>query len=468
MGQLFGTDGIRGVANTELTPELALGLGRAVVRTLREEGVARPLLAVGRDPRASGEMLESALVAGVCSAGGDAVVVGVLPTPGVAYLTPLLGADSGAMLSASHNPVADNGIKFFGPQGYKLTDAEEERVEELLQRTYEDRPTGPAIGRWRAEPAFVQRYIDHLVAVGGPGRPLTGLRVVVDCANGAASAVAPVVLERLGASVTALNAQPDGNDINDGCGSTHPEVAAAAVVAEGADLGLAHDGDADRLIAVDANGRIVDGDAILAILAARLHAERGLPTVVTTQMTNLGFKRAMEGLGIGVIQTKVGDRYVLEAMRAGGHPLGGEQSGHVIFAEHATTGDGVLTAVRLLVAMASTGHPLAELAGVMRRLPQVLVNVSGVDRDRMAGAESLRKAIATETDRLGDGGRVLVRPSGTEPLVRVMVEAETEDDAADTAARLAAVVADELALTHHAPSPDPPGGDRRSTADRRR
>jgi len=448
LGQLFGTDGIRGVANTELTPELALGLGRAVVRTLREEGVARPLLAVGRDPRASGEMLESALVAGICSAGGDAVVIGVLPTPGVAHLTPLLGANSGAMLSASHNPVADNGIKFFGPQGYKLTDAEEDRVEELLQRTYEDRPTGGAIGRWRAEPGLVQRYLDHLVEVGGPGRPLTGLRVVVDCANGAASAVAPPVLERLGATVTALFAHPDGNDINDGCGSTHPEVAAAAVVAEGADVGLAHDGDADRLIAVDADGQIVDGDAILAILAARLHAERGLPTVVTTQMTNLGFKRAMEGLGIGVIQTKVGDRYVLEAMRAGGHPLGGEQSGHVIFSEHATTGDGVLTAVQLLNAMAATGRPLAELAGVMRRLPQVLVNVGGVDRDRMAGAERLHKAIAVESERLGNAGRVLVRPSGTEPLVRVMVEAETEDDAAETAARLAAVVADELALTH--------------------
>jgi phosphoglucosamine mutase len=364
----------------------------------------------------------------------------------VAYLTPRLEADSGAMISASHNPVADNGIKFFGPEGYKLTDAEEDRVEELLQRSYEDRPTGAAIGRWRTECQRVEEYIDHLVATGGPGAPLSGLSVVVDCANGAASAVAPVVLERLGATVTAMYAEPTGDDINDGCGSTHPEVVAAEVVARGADVGLAHDGDADRLIAVDAAGGIVDGDAILAILAARLHAEQGLSTVVTTQMTNLGFKRAMESLGIAVVQTKVGDRYVLEAMRAGGHPLGGEQSGHLIFAEHATTGDGVLTAVQLLSTVASSGRPLAELAQVMRRLPQVLVNVRGVDRERMDGADRLAEAIAVETERLGDAGRVLVRPSGTEPLVRVMVEAETEDDAAQTAERLAAVVSDELAL----------------------
>jgi phosphoglucosamine mutase len=445
MGQLFGTDGVRGVANTELTPELALGLGRAVVRTLREEGIARPLLVIGRDPRASGEMLESSLVAGVCSAGGDALILGVLPTPGVAYLTTVVGADSGAMISASHNPVADNGIKFFGPKGYKLTDDEEDRVEELLQRSHEDRPTGAAVGRRRVDEALVERYVDALVEVGAE-RSLEGLRVVVDCANGAASTVAPTVLRRLGAAVTALNAEPDGNDINDGCGSTFPEVVAAAVVAEGADVGLAHDGDADRLIAVDAAGQVVDGDAILAILAAQRHAERGLPTVVTTQMTNLGFKRAMEGLGIGVVQTKVGDRYVLEAMLAGGHPLGGEQSGHVIFTDHATTGDGVLTAVQLLKAMVSSGRPLAELARVMERLPQVLVNVRGVDRSRVDDADGLRKAIQAETDRLGAGGRVLIRPSGTEPVIRVMVEAETEADARDTADRLAAVVADELAL----------------------
>jgi phosphoglucosamine mutase len=444
VAQLFGTDGVRGVANTELTPELTLGLGRAVVRTLREEGTARPVIAVGRDPRASGEMLEAALVAGICSAGGDAIVLGVLPTPGVAYLTAQIGADSGAMISASHNPVEDNGIKFFGPAGYKLTDAEEDRIEELLQRSYEDRPTGGAIGRSRLDHGLIDRYVDHLVRIGGSDRPFAGLDVVVDCANGAASAVAPTVLDRLGASVTALNAEPDGSDINDGCGSTHPEVVGAAVVGQGADVGLAHDGDADRLIAVDAEGQVVDGDAILAILARRRQVERGLDVVVTTQMTNLGFKQAMQGLGIAVVETKVGDRYVLEAMRAGGHPLGGEQSGHLIFADYATTGDGVLTAVLLLSAIASSGRPLAELATVMRRLPQILINVRGVDRARLDGAERLWKAVAVEQERLGDRGRVLIRPSGTEPVVRVMVEAETEPDASDTADRLAAVVADEL------------------------
>jgi len=445
VSRLFGTDGVRGVANTELTPELALGLGRAVVRTLREEGVARPSLVIGRDPRASGEMLEAALVAGICSAGGDAITVGVLPTPGVAYLTATLEADSGAMISASHNPVADNGLKFFGPTGYKLTDAEEQRVEELLQRTSEDRPTGTAIGRLRPLPDAVHAYVDHLVA-SAPVR-LDGLRVVVDCANGAAAAVAPVVLERLGAAVTPLFAAPTGDDINDGCGSTHPAAAMAAVVEYGADVGLAHDGDADRLIAVDHTGALVDGDAILAILAERLHRTAGIGTVVTTVMTNLGFKHAMERLGVGVVETKVGDRYVLEAMRAGGHPLGGEQSGHVILTDHATTGDGVLSAVQLLAAVRESGRPLAELAQVMRRLPQVLVNVRGIDRDRLDGAGPLWAAVRREQDGLGAAGRVLVRASGTEPLVRVMVEADREDRAQSVADRLAAVVAAELSPT---------------------
>jgi len=443
MGRLFGTDGVRGVANTELTPELALGLGRALVRMLREEGVSRPRIVIGRDPRASGEMLEGALVAGVCSAGGDAVPIGVLPTPGVAYLTTVLGADSGAVLSASHNPVGDNGIKFFGPDGYKLTDAEEERVEQLLQRTDDDRPVGGAIGRVRPA-AALDRYLEHLVA-SAPAR-LDGLSVVVDCANGAASSVAPTVLERLGADVTAICARPDGTDINDGCGSTHPERVAGEVVRRGADVGIAHDGDADRIIAVDAAGEVVDGDQVLAILAARLHATRGLSTVVTTVMTNLGFRNAMDALGIAVVETKVGDRYVLEAMRAGGHPLGGEQSGHVIFAELATTGDGVLTAVQLLGEVVRSGRPLAELASVMSRLPQVLVNVRGVDRGRLEAAARTWAAVSVEQSRLGGGGRVLVRASGTEPLVRVMVEAPTEAMARSSADRIAAVAAEELAL----------------------
>jgi phosphoglucosamine mutase len=445
VGQLFGTDGVRGIANTELTPELALGLGRAAVRTLREEGAGqRPRLVVGRDPRASGEMLEAALVAGICSAGGDVVPLGVLPTPGVAYLTVALHADSGAMISASHNPVEDNGIKFFGPGGYKLTDAEEERIEQLLQRTDEDRPSGIRVGRLRPVPDAVERYVDHLV--GSTEADLSGLRVVVDCANGAASAVAPEVLRRLGCHVTAIFADPNGENINADCGSTHPEHLAAAVVAASADVGLAHDGDADRLIAVDHTGALVDGDAILAILAERLHRTSGLQTVVTTVMTNLGFKRAMEGLGIGVVETKVGDRYVLEAMRQGGHPIGGEQSGHLIFAQHATTGDGILTAVQLLACVPGSGRPLAELATVMARLPQVLVNVRGVDRGRLADAEALWAAVRREEEALGDAGRVLVRASGTEPMVRVMVEADSEQRARAVADRLAGIVAEQLAL----------------------
>jgi phosphoglucosamine mutase len=442
MGQLFGTDGVRGVANTELTPELAVGMGRAVVRTLREEGVARPCLVVGRDPRASGEMLEAALVAGICSAGGDVVPLGVLPTPGVAFLTTQLGADSGAMISASHNPVEDNGIKFFGPEGYKLTDAEEERVEQLLQRTDDERPTGTAIGRLRAHPGAAQHYIDHLVEAGQAD--LSGLRVVVDCAHGAASAVAPEVLSRLGCDVIAICAEPDGDNINAGCGSTYPDVVRDAVLAHGADVGLAHDGDADRLIAVDHTGALVDGDAILAILAERYHREEGLGTVVTTVMTNLGFTRAMGRLGIAVEQTKVGDRYVLEAMRAGGHPLGGEQSGHLILARHATTGDGVLSAVALLDTVARDGRPLAEVATVMARLPQVLVNVGGVRKDDLPDATALWDAVAEAEAALGDAGRVLLRASGTEPVVRVMVEAETEDRAAAVAGRLADVTREVL------------------------
>ena len=444
MARLFGTDGIRGVANAELTPELTVGLGRAVVRMLRDQGHARPHIVVGRDPRASGEMLEAALVSGITSAGGDVTAIGVVPTPAVALLTVELGADSGAMISASHNPVADNGIKFFGREGYKLTDAEEDRVEELLQRLYDDRPTGVDIGRLWLRSDLVETYVDHLAAT--VGTSLEGLRVVVDCANGSASPVAPRLLERLGCDVIAIHAEPDGTNINDGCGSTYPDVVAAAVVEHGADLGLAHDGDADRLIAADAEGTVVDGDTILAILAERQRVEAGLDTVVTTVMTNMGFKQAMWRLGLDVVETKVGDRYVLEAMRAGGHPLGGEQSGHVIMLDHSTTGDGVLTAVQLLSAVARTGQPLSELARVMRRLPQVLVNVPGVDRDRLEDAATLWRAVDDEERALEGTGRVLVRASGTEPLVRVMVEADSEDRAGDVAQRLAKVVAAELSL----------------------
>ncbi|WP_370326874.1 phosphoglucosamine mutase [Euzebya sp.] len=439
MGQFFGTDGVRGVANDEITPELALGIGRALVRTLREEGAPRPRVVIGRDPRASGEMLESAVAAGICSAGGDAVVLDVVPTPGVAFLTAALGATAGVVISASHNPVADNGIKLIGATGHKLTDAEEARVEELLQRFDSDRPTGTAIGRKTHVPGAVETYIAHLVAAAG-GIDLRGLHVVVDCANGAASHVAPTVLRRLGAEVTAIAAIPDGTNINDGVGSNHPEHVAKAVVAEGADLGLAHDGDADRVVACTADGDIVDGDMILAVLAAHRARTTGLEGVVTTVMTNLGFKRCMAELGIDVVETKVGDRYVLEHMLSSGYPLGGEQSGHLISTDHATTGDGVLSAVLLLSAMVDQGASLADLATIMTRLPQVLVNVAGVDKRALDDAAGVWDAVSAVEAELGDGGRVLLRPSGTEPIVRVMVEALTMDDARRHADDLADVV----------------------------
>lgn len=444
MKPLFGTDGIRGVANTELTPELLVGLGRSLVRTLREEGTERPQILVGRDPRASGEMLEAALSAGVTSAGGDVVSAGVLPTPGVAFLTAETSADAGAMISASHNPVEDNGIKFFGPSGGKLTDDEEQRIEALLERAGDDRPVGAHIGRLRRDHELLVRYVEHLA--GATSENLSHLHIILDCANGAASHVAPFVLRRLGAQVDVLNAKPDGTNINAGCGSTHPDVVARAVVEAGADLGLAHDGDADRLIAVDHEGNIVDGDVILAVLAADLQARSGLDAVVTTVMTNLGFTRAMRERNIEVIQTKVGDRYVREAMLAGGHPIGGEQSGHIILTDYATTGDGVLTAICLLSVLVRSGKSLAELSRIMTRMPQVLINVSGVDRTRLPHAEPVWRAVEQETEVLGDRGRVLVRASGTEPLVRVMVEADTHDRATDVAERLAKIVNAELSL----------------------
>ncbi|MEO2105622.1 MAG: phosphoglucosamine mutase [Actinomycetota bacterium] len=443
MGQYFGTDGVRGVANDDITPELALGIGRALVRTLREEGAPRPRIIVGRDPRASGEMLESAVAAGVCSAGGDAVVLDVLPTPGVAYLVSTLGANAGVMISASHNPVADNGIKLIGPTGHKLTDEEEDRIEELLQRFDSDRPTGTRIGRKRHVPGAVEAYVAHLVAA-ADGIDLRDLHIVLDCANGAASSVGPTVLRRLGAQVTAIAAIPDGTNINDGVGSNHPEHLAKAVVAHGADLGIAHDGDADRIVACTAEGDIVDGDQLLAILAAHEQSLTGLDGVVTTVMTNLGFMHCMERLGIDVIQTKVGDRYVLEGMQASGYRLGGEQSGHLIASDHATTGDGVLSAVLLLRAMAAQKATLAELASIMTRLPQTLVNVRGVDKAALDEATAVWDAVAAVERTLGGSGRVLLRPSGTEPIVRVMVEASTMAEARRHADDLADVVRDRL------------------------
>jgi phosphoglucosamine mutase len=443
--RLFGTDGVRGLANAELTPELALALGRAAVGALERQQSGRPLVTVGRDPRASGLLLESALVAGILSAGGDAVLAGVLPTPAVAFLTRHYRASAGAVISASHNPMPDNGIKFFGPEGFKLPDALEDRIEAALALEGQGapRPVGAEVGSARPAPDAAEAYLDHLLE----GIPdLGGLQVVVDCANGAAASIAPEAYRRAGASVEAIAAEPDGHNINHGCGSTHPELVREAVVRRGAAVGLAHDGDADRLVAVDERGELIDGDIILAIAALDERERGGLPTgtVVTTVMTNLGFRRAMAEHGIEVVQTAVGDRYVLESMRSGGHTLGGEQSGHIIFLDRATTGDGILTGLKLLSIVARGSKPLSELARVMRRLPQVLVNVRVAAREGLQSSDVTWHAVSEEQARLGERGRVLVRASGTEPLVRVMVEAESEDEAQGVARRLSAVIEREL------------------------
>ncbi|MCW2547459.1 MAG: phosphoglucosamine mutase [Mycobacterium sp.] len=439
MGRLFGTDGVRGLANVELTPELAMAVGAAAVRAL---DVRRPRVVIGRDTRPSGELLEAAVVAGLASAGADVVQLGVVPTPAVAHAVAASGAQLGIVLSASHNPMPDNGIKIFGSGGFKLADEVEDRIEALTTQAAERRPTGADIGRLRVDasgPAgLVEGYVRHLLAA--VKHPLDGLKIVVDCAQGAASVLSPRVLREAGAEVIALAADGDGYRINDACGATSTASLQAAVVAHGADAGIAHDGDADRCLAVDAAGLLVDGDQILAIAALALR-ERGAlaaDTVVATVMSNLGFRHAMQQAGIGVLETAVGDRYVLEAMRAGSYSLGGEQSGHVVFAEHATTGDGLLTALVLLERIAATGASLAELAGVMTRLPQVLLNVRA-DR-AVANAPAVLAAVDVVAAELGTAGRVLLRPSGTEPLVRVMVEAATPELARSSAERIAAVV----------------------------
>jgi phosphoglucosamine mutase len=435
------------VANRDLTAPLALGLSVAAARVLGEvgafsEGAAdrdRPMAVVGRDPRASGEFLEAAVIAGLASAGVDVLRLGVLPTPAVAYLTRSLGADLGVMLSASHNPAPDNGIKFFDRSGYKLADEIEDSIEAHLGTPW-DPPQGAHVGRVRDAYDEAERYIAYLLST--MPAALDGLRVVVDCANGAASTVAPEALRRAGASVSTIGAAPDGLNINDGCGSTHLDALRQAVVEQGADVGIAHDGDADRCLAVTASGEMVDGDQIMAVLALELRESGRLPgeTMVATVMSNLGFRLAMRESGINVVETAVGDRYVLEAMKDGGYVFGGEQSGHVILLDHATTGDGVLTALHLLSTMARRRVPLDELVKVMTRLPQVLINVRGVDKSRAGDSPELAAAVESAEAELGETGRVLIRPSGTEPMVRVMVEAAAEDQARAVATRLADVV----------------------------
>jgi phosphoglucosamine mutase len=458
MVRLFGTDGVRGVAGEDLTGQLAMDVARAAASVLHDTGAfaaaeesgRRPLAVVGRDPRASGEFLEAAVVAGLAGSGVDVLRLGVIPTPAVAFLTRDLGADLGVMLSASHNPAPDNGIKLFGRGGFKLPDAVEDEIEAHLgmpPRRRSDLPAG--FGRVTDATTEPDRYLDHLLAsVARPGSigaavgPLAGLTVVVDCANGAAAAFAPQLLRRAGAEVIAIGAEPDGHNINAGCGSTHLEILSAEVTKRGADAGIAHDGDADRCLAVGADGEVIDGDQILAVLALALASRGELPgnTVVTTVMSNLGFRNAMQDAGITVVETAVGDRYVLEAMRDGHFGLGGEQSGHIIMLKYATTGDGLLTALQLLAIAARQALPLADVAAVMTKYPQVLVNVPGVDKARVSDSPELASAVAAAKEELGTSGRVLVRPSGTEPAVRVMVEAVEAGQAQRTADRLAAAV----------------------------
>jgi phosphoglucosamine mutase len=420
--KLFGTDGIRGIANEHLSAELALAVGRAAVAILPPEA---PRIIIGRDTRISGPMLEAALVAGISSAGGQAELAGVIPTPAVASLVLSQNADAGAVISASHNPYKDNGIKFFGPDGFKLTDDQEANIESYLFHELTSTSGSPEPGPVCDFLNPAEIYLESLLS--RFNLTLSGLRVMVDCANGAAYKTAPEALARLGADVTVIAGDPDGYNINSGCGSTHIGELQAQVTAGSFDVGLAFDGDGDRVIAVDASGDAVDGDFIMAICAGYLKDQGRLPgdTIVTTVMTNLGFHQAMAKAGIAVKTTDVGDRYVLEEMIAGGYTFGGEQSGHIINLEAGTTGDGLATSLLLLGLMSTTGTPLGELTKVMQRLPQKLVNVKVPDRDALGHADAVWTAVRRQEELLAGEGRILVRPSGTEPLVRVMVEAPT-------------------------------------------
>jgi phosphoglucosamine mutase len=442
---LFGTDGIRGLANGEtLTAEIAVDVAVAAAHILVESSNnSRPVAIVGQDSRASGEFLESAVAAGLASAGVDVLRVGVLPTPAIAYLVAQTGADLGVMISASHNPMPDNGIKLFSRGGGKLDDAIEAAIEKRMGEPW-TRPTGRNVGRITFDQGASARYLSHLLA--SVSTPLNGLKIVVDCANGASSNVAPIAYEGAGAKVIAIHNAPDGWNINENCGSTHLEDLQAAVVREGADFGIAHDGDADRCLAVDAQGKVIDGDAIMTILARGFKNRGALTsnTIVGTVMSNLGFMHAMKEAGIEVITTAVGDRYVLEKMLEGDFSLGGEQSGHLIMREFANTGDGILTALQLAQEVVRTGKPLSELAASMQRFPQVLINVPNVAKEKLESSKAISDAVAQAEAKLADNGRVLLRASGTEPLVRVMVEASSDNLAQEIAATLAAIVKAEL------------------------
>ena len=447
MGKYFGTDGVRGVANSELTPELAFKLGRFGGYVLTKD-TDRPRVLIGRDTRISGHMLEGALVAGLLSIGAEVMRLGVISTPGVSYLTKALSADAGVMISASHNPVADNGIKFFGNDGFKLSDEQEEEIEKLMDLPEDTlpRPTGGDLGQVNDYFEGGQKYLSYLKQT--VDEEFTGLHVALDCAHGATSSLATHLFADLDADISTMGAAPNGLNINDGVGSTHPEALAAFVKEKGADVGLAFDGDGDRIIAVDENGNIVDGDQILYICGTYLKEQGRLKhaTVVSTVMSNLGYYKALEAKGLNSAQTAVGDRYVVEEMKKGGYNLGGEQSGHIIFLDYNTTGDGLLTGLQLVNIMKATNKPLSELAAEMKKYPQKLVNVKVTDKHHVTENEKVAAIIAKVEEEMDGNGRILVRPSGTEPLVRVMAEAPTQEQCDQYVQRICAVVEEEMGL----------------------
>ena len=426
MARLFGTDGVRGEANTQLQPELAYRLGRAATIFFGQHSEGTPQILIGRDTRISGEMLESALVAGICSAGGNAILAGIIPTPAVAYLARKLHAAAGIVISASHNPFHDNGIKFFGGDGYKLPDKVEDEIEKIVRDIEHgkefNRPTGNKVGHIERRQNLLEDYIDFVMST--TSERFDGMKIVLDCANGAAFKAMPAVLERLGADLILIGDDPNGININDGCGSTHLENLRLAVTKNHANIGIAHDGDADRCLCVDENGNVIDGDHIMIICAKLMQDVGALPdkTVVTTVMSNIGFRQALAEMNMSYEITAVGDRYVLENMRAKNHKLGGEQSGHIIFSDYSTTGDGLITALQVLTAMKKSNSTASKLNALMTTYPQVLINVRVKDKVACENSEDVKRAIAEGEAELGTAGRILVRPSGTEPLIRVMAE----------------------------------------------
>lgn len=449
MARLFGTDGVRGEANVTLLPEMAYRLGRAATIYFGKESEEQPLIIIGRDTRISGEMFESALTAGICSAGGRAMLAGIIPTPAIAYLARKHKAKAGIVISASHNPFHDNGIKFFGGDGYKLPDSVEDELEAIVHQLETDdnypRPTAEHIGHIEYRTDLLNQYMEFVIST--CKERFEGVKVVLDCANGAAYEAMPKILRHLGATVKVIHALPNGTNINDGCGSTHLESLQKAVLENGADFGIAHDGDADRCLCVDEKGQIIDGDHILVMCAMDMMKDGKLPynTVVTTVMANIGFHQAIKKAGGRAEITKVGDRYVLENMLKNGYKIGGEQSGHIIFTDFSTTGDGLITALQVLSSLKRSGRKASDLTALMTTYPQLLVNVKVATKEGWETNEAIKKAIAAGDEELGENGRILVRPSGTEPLIRVMAEGLDEDQIRRVAERAAEVIRERLA-----------------------